>query len=112
MKNLKRVEELLVEYYAAVTDGVNGYDYTSGDLAGSYAKKIAATLDRPKVKKVRDLTYDERKSGDDEMAQLERIAELEELVRDWQVLYENPDLSGYTRLRNRTLNLGIEVVDE
>ena len=49
---------------------------------------------------------------DDEMAQLERIAELEELVRDWQVLYENPDLSGYTRLRNRTLNLGIEVIDE
>ena len=49
---------------------------------------------------------------DDEMAQLERIAELEELVRDWQVLYENPDLSGYTRLRNRTLSLGIEVIDE
>ena len=44
MKNLKRVEELLVEYYAAVTDGVDGYDYTSGDLAVSYAKKIAATM--------------------------------------------------------------------
>ena len=54
----------------------------------------------------------QRKSGDDEMAQLERIAELEELVRDWQVLYGDPDLSGYTRLRNKTLNLGIEVIDE
>lgn len=42
----------------------------------------------------------------------DRITELEELVRDWQALYENPDFGDCVRLKKRMQELGIEVIDE
>ena len=37
---------------------------------------------------------------------------LEELVQDWQALYEEPDYGDCCRLRKRMQELGIEVIDE
>ncbi len=42
----------------------------------------------------------------------EREKALEELVQDWQALYEYPDYGDCIRLRKRMQELGIEVVDE
>ena len=42
----------------------------------------------------------------------EREKALEELVQDWQVLYEEPDYGDCVRLRKRMQELGIEVIDE
>lgn len=42
----------------------------------------------------------------------EREKALEELVQDWQVLYEDPDYGDCIRLRKRMQELGIEVIDE
>lgn len=42
----------------------------------------------------------------------EREKALEELVQDWQVLYEDPDYGDCVRLRKRMQELGIEVIDE
>lgn len=39
----------------------------------------------------------------------DREAALEELVRDWQELYENPDYGECVRLTDRMRKLGIEV---
>lgn len=40
------------------------------------------------------------------------VTQLEELVRDWQALYEHPDYGDCCRLRKRMQALGIEVIDE
>lgn len=42
----------------------------------------------------------------------EREKVLEELVQDWQALYEEPDYGDCIRLRKRMQALGIEVIDE
>lgn len=42
----------------------------------------------------------------------EREKALEELVQDWQALYEYPDYGDCIRLRKRMQELGIEVIDE
>lgn len=42
----------------------------------------------------------------------EREKALEELVQDWQALYEYPDYGDCVRLRKRMQELGIEVIDE
>lgn len=42
----------------------------------------------------------------------EREKALEELVQDWQVLYEEPDYGDCIRLRKKMQELGIEVIDE
>jgi len=42
----------------------------------------------------------------------EREKALEELVQDWQALYECPDYGDCVRLRKRMQELGIEVIDE
>lgn len=42
----------------------------------------------------------------------EREKALEELVQDWQALYEEPDYGDCCRLMNRMRELGIEVVDD
>ena len=42
----------------------------------------------------------------------EREKALEELVQDWQALYEEPDYGDCCRLRKRMQELGIEVIDE
>ena len=39
----------------------------------------------------------------------QRVEQLEELVRDWCELYENPDYGECVRLRERMKALGIEV---
>ena len=44
---------------------------------------------------------------DDKEANGERIAELEQLVRDWCELYECPDYGDCIRLRNRMRELGV-----
>ena len=49
---------------------------------------------------------------DDSELGSEREKALEELVQDWQVLYENRDLGDCVRLRKRMQELGIEVIDE
>lgn len=40
------------------------------------------------------------------------VAQLKELVQDWQALYEEPDYGDCCRLRKRMQELGIEVIDE
>ena len=42
----------------------------------------------------------------------QHIKALEELVRDWRVLYENPDYGECCRLLERMRSLGIEVDDD
>ena len=42
----------------------------------------------------------------------EREKQLEKLVQDWQVLYDEPDYGDCIRLRKRMQELGIEVIDE
>ena len=80
------------------------------DLASSY---VAVKADRDACKKLAELYMAENDALYMENVKLEsRVAELEELVQDWQALYEYPDYGDCIRLRKRMQELGIEVIDE
>lgn len=72
---------------------------------GRYLNPVSAI--RSKV----DVIWDETQAIA-AMLRSEREKALEELVQDWQVLYENRDLGDCVRLRKRMQELGIEVIDE
>lgn len=80
------------------------------DLASSY---VAIKADRDACKKLLESYMEENDALYMENVKLEsRVAELEELVQDWQALYEYPDYGDCIRLRKRMQELGIEVIDE
>lgn len=80
------------------------------DLALSY---VAIKADRDACKKLLESYMAENDALYMENIKLEcRVSELEELVQDWQALYEYPDYGDCIRLRKRMQELGIEVIDE
>lgn len=88
---------------------IEGKTYLEMDFHHAFTPEqaIAATLGE----KPRDKT-EERLLDACNRAARDYVTQLEELVRDWQALYEHPDYGDCVRLRKRMQALGIEVIDE